>query len=84
MQVPQALARTRGTPLRALQRVPGAAGEAFGSSANEAAGLLATSACILGAQEGLRLLELHPGAAGVITTNTTRFYSRNFHEFIPA
>ncbi len=48
------------------------------------AGLLATSACILGAQEGLRLLELHPGAAGVITTNTTRFYSRNFHEFIPA
>ena len=48
------------------------------------AGLLATSACILGPKEGLQLLELHPGAAGAITTNSTRLYTRKFHEFIPA
>ena len=48
------------------------------------AGLLSTSACILGAKEGLQLLDLHPGAAGAITTNTTRLYSRKFHEYLPA
>ena len=48
------------------------------------AGLLSTSACILGAKEGMELIELHPGAAGAITTNHTKIYSRRFHEFIPA
>lgn len=48
------------------------------------AGLLSTSACILGPKEGLELIELHPGAAGAITTNTTKIYSRKFHEYIPA
>jgi thiamine biosynthesis lipoprotein len=47
------------------------------------AGLLSTSVCILGAKEGLELVELHPGAAGAVTTNTTRLYSRKLHEFIP-
>jgi len=48
------------------------------------AGLLSTSVCILGAKEGLQLVELHPGAAGVVTTETTKLYSRKFHEYIPA
>jgi thiamine biosynthesis lipoprotein len=48
------------------------------------AGLLATSVCILGAKEGLQLVELHPGAAGAVTTETTKLYSRKFHEYIPA
>jgi len=48
------------------------------------AGLLSTSACILGAKEALDLIEMHPGAAGAITTETTQLYSRKFHEYIPA
>ncbi len=48
------------------------------------AGLLSTSACILGAKEGMQLIELHPDAAGAITTNNTKIYSRKFHEYIPA
>jgi thiamine biosynthesis lipoprotein len=48
------------------------------------AGLLATSACVLGTKEGLELIELHPQAAAAIATNTTKFYSRTFHEYIPA
>lgn len=48
------------------------------------AGLLSTSVCILGAKEGLDLVELHPGAAGAVSTETTRLYSRKFHEYIPA
>ncbi len=47
------------------------------------AGLLATSAIILGAEEGMRLIEMHPGAAGAITTQTNKLYSRRFHEYIP-
>lgn len=47
------------------------------------AGMLSTSACILGAKEGLELIELHPGAAGAITTEHTKLYSRKFHEYIP-
>lgn len=47
------------------------------------AGLLSTSVCILGAKEGLQLVELHPGAAGVVVTETTKLYSRKFHEYIP-
>lgn len=48
------------------------------------AGLLSTSICILGAREGLQLVERHPGAAAAVTTDTTRFYSQKFHEYIPA
>ena len=48
------------------------------------AGLLSTSVCILGAKEGLQLIELHPGAAGAVTTETTKLHSRKFHEYIPA
>jgi len=48
------------------------------------AGLLATSAIILGAEEGMRLIEMHPGAAGVLTTGTHKHHSRKFHEYIPA
>ena len=48
------------------------------------AGLLATSVCILGAKEGLELIEMHPGAAGAVSTTTTRIHSRKFHEYIPA
>ena len=48
------------------------------------AGLLSTSICILGARDGLQLVELHPGAAGAILTGTTKLYSSKFHEYIPA
>ena len=48
------------------------------------AGLLSTTACILGAKEGLNLIELHPGAAGVVCTETRKVYSRGFPEFVPA
>ncbi len=48
------------------------------------AGLLSTSVCILGAKEGLQLIELHPGAAGAVTTESTKLYSHKFHEYIPA
>ena len=48
------------------------------------AGLLSTSVCILGAKEGLQLVELHPGAAAAVTTDSTKLYSRKFHEYLPA
>lgn len=48
------------------------------------AGLLSTSICILGAKEGLQLVDLHPGAAAVVATETTKLYSRKFHEYVPA
>jgi thiamine biosynthesis lipoprotein len=48
------------------------------------AGLLATSVCVLGAKEGLQLVELHPGAAGAVTADSTKLYSRKFHEYLPA
>ena len=48
------------------------------------AGLLSTSVCILGAKAGLPLVEFHPGAAGAVTTETTKLYSRKFHEYLPA
>lgn len=47
------------------------------------AGLLSTSICILGARDGLQLIEMHPGAAGVVLTNSTKLYSSKFHEYIP-
>jgi thiamine biosynthesis lipoprotein len=48
------------------------------------AGLFSTTVFILGEKEGLQLIETHPGAAGAITTDQTRFYSRRFHDYIPA
>ena len=48
------------------------------------AGLFATTVFILGEKEGLQLIETHPGAAGVITTNLTQFYTKRFPEYIPA
>jgi len=48
------------------------------------AGLLATTVCILGAKEGLSLVELHPATAGAVTTPDHRLYSRRFYEYSPA
>jgi len=48
------------------------------------AGLFSTTVFILGEKEGLQLIETHPGAAGVITNNVTQFYTKRFHEYIPA
>ena len=48
------------------------------------AGVLATTAFVLGPQEGLRLIETHQGAEGSITTDTTRFHTRRFHEYAAA
>ena len=48
------------------------------------AGLLATSACVLGAKEALDLVEQQTDAAGAVTTDTARLYSSKFPEFIPA
>jgi hypothetical protein len=31
----------------------------------------------------LKLIEMHPGAAGAVTTDSTKFFSRSFHEYIP-
>lgn len=45
------------------------------------AGILSTTALILGGEEGFRLIESHPGAAGAITTDTNRVYTRRFHEY---
>jgi thiamine biosynthesis lipoprotein len=47
------------------------------------AGLLSTSVCVLGAKDGMELIEMHPQAAGAIATNSNKFYSRKFHEYIP-
>ena len=48
------------------------------------AGLFSTTVFILGEKEGLQLIETHPGAAGVVTSNETQFYTKRFYEFIPA
>ena len=48
------------------------------------AGLFSTTIFILGPKEGLQLINTHPGAAGVVTTNETRYYSNRFREYIPA
>ena len=45
------------------------------------AGLLSTTAFILGPQTGVELIEKHQGAAGAITTDTTRLQTRRFYEF---
>jgi thiamine biosynthesis lipoprotein len=48
------------------------------------AGILSTTALILGASDGLRLIESHLGAEGAITTDTDRLYTRRFHEYVKA
>jgi thiamine biosynthesis lipoprotein len=48
------------------------------------AGLFSTTVFILGPKEGLQLIETHPGAAGVVTTNITQFFTQRFREYIPA
>ena len=45
------------------------------------AGILSTTAMILGASEGLQLIETHPGAAGAISTDGPRHSSKRFHEY---
>jgi thiamine biosynthesis lipoprotein len=47
------------------------------------AGILSTSAFILGPVEGLRLLESSFGTEGCIVTAAKRFHTRRFVEFIP-
>ncbi|HAB18329.1 MAG TPA: FAD:protein FMN transferase [Verrucomicrobiota bacterium] len=46
------------------------------------AGLLSTSALVLGPVEGLRLIDSTPGAAGAIVTETQVLQSRHFHEHV--
>lgn len=48
------------------------------------AGVLSTTAFILGPQEGLRLIESHSAAQGSITTETVRLHTRKFHEYAAA
>jgi len=45
------------------------------------AGMLSTTAFVLGPEEGLRLLDATFQAAGCIVTETSTFTSRRFHEF---
>lgn len=47
------------------------------------AGLFSTTAFILGARAGVQLIESHPGAAGTITTDSTKIFTRTFHEYVP-
>jgi thiamine biosynthesis lipoprotein len=46
------------------------------------AGILSTTAFILGAEEGLAFLDRYYQAEGCITTATHRFCTRRFHEYI--
>ncbi len=46
------------------------------------AGLLSTTALVLGPVEGLRLIDSTPGAAGAIVTDKQVLQSRRFHEHI--
>jgi thiamine biosynthesis lipoprotein len=48
------------------------------------AGILTTSAMILGPKDGLHLIESYANAAGSITTNKDRIHSKKFHEHIAA
>jgi thiamine biosynthesis lipoprotein len=45
------------------------------------AGILTTTAFILGPKEGLQLIETHAAAAGSITTERTRFHTKSFYEY---
>jgi len=46
------------------------------------AGILSTAAFVLGAEEGLRMLDAAPNVAGCITMETGRVSSRRFHEYV--
>lgn len=46
------------------------------------AGILSTSAFILGPKEGVDLIQICQGAEGSITCGSTRYQSRNFHAYI--
>lgn len=48
------------------------------------AGILSTTALILGPQAGMRLIETHLGAQGAITTESQRIHTRRFHEYTAA
>ena len=48
------------------------------------AGILTTTAMILGPQDGLHLIESHLNAEGAITTDNNRVYTRKFHEYLAA
>jgi len=48
------------------------------------AGILSTTVFILGAKDGLHLIQSHPGAEGSITTDSTRIHTRRFHEYAGA
>jgi thiamine biosynthesis lipoprotein len=45
------------------------------------AGILSTSAFVLGAKEGLDLITVCPGVEGAITTETNRVHTRNFYAY---
>jgi thiamine biosynthesis lipoprotein len=46
------------------------------------AGLLATAAFVLGAEEGIQLLDAMPNMAGCITLEERRVQTRRFHEYV--
>lgn len=46
------------------------------------AGMLSTAAFVLGPEEGLRLIDSQPGAAGAIHLGTKKLTSRRFHEHV--
>ena len=48
------------------------------------AGILTTTAMILGPKDGLQLIESHLNAEGAITTDNNRVYTRKFGEYISA
>ena len=48
------------------------------------AGILTTTAMILGPKDGLQLIESHLNAEGAITTDNSRVYTRKFGEYISA
>jgi thiamine biosynthesis lipoprotein len=48
------------------------------------AGVLSTSAFILGVQEGLALIREQAGAEGCITTSDARHQTRGFCAYVPA
>ena len=45
------------------------------------AGILTTTAMILGPKDGLHLIESHPNAEGAITTDNDRVYTKRFGEY---
>ncbi len=46
------------------------------------AGILSTTAFVLGAKDGLALIRAYFGAEGAITTNNNRFHTMRFHEYV--